>query len=62
MANENNQVASVVVGSDRHVFWIVLLALLAFVERVTSMGRLVARLAGIVLIAGSVCLFLMGMA
>src|SRR5215469_3160018 len=32
------------------------------VERVTSMGRLVARLAGVVLIAGSVCLFLMGMA
>src|SRR5262252_1065675 len=54
--------ALLLVGGVMNVLWIVLLALLAFVERVTSMGRLVARLAGIVLIAGSVCLFLMGMA
>jgi predicted metal-binding membrane protein len=54
--------ALLLVGGVMNVLWIVLLALLAFVERVTSMGRLVARLAGVVLIAGSVCLFLMGMA
>ena len=49
------------VGGVMNVLWIVLLALLAFLERVTSMGRLIARLAGIVLVAGGVWLFSMGM-
>jgi predicted metal-binding membrane protein len=54
--------ALLLVGGVMNVLWIVLLALLAFLERVTSMGRLIACLAGIVLIAGGVCLFSMGMA
>jgi len=54
--------ALLLVGGVMNVLWIVLLALLAFLERVTSMGRLIARLAGIALIAGGVCLFSMGMA
>ena len=53
--------ALLVVGGVMNVFWIVLLALLAFLERVTSMGRLIARLAGIVLVAGGAWLFLVGM-
>ena len=53
--------ALLLVGGVMNVLWIVLLALLAFLERVTSMGRLIARLAGIVLVAGGVWLFSMGM-
>ena len=49
------------VGGVMNVLWIVLLALLAFLERVTSMGRLIARMAGIVLIAGGAWLLSMGM-
>jgi predicted metal-binding membrane protein len=53
--------ALLLVGGVMNVLWIVLLALFALLERVTSMGRLIARLAGIVLIAGGVWLFAMGM-
>jgi predicted metal-binding membrane protein len=53
--------ALLLVGGVMNVLWIVLLALLAFLERVTSMGRLIARLAGIVLVAGGAWLFSMGM-
>jgi predicted metal-binding membrane protein len=53
--------ALLLVGGVMKVLWIVLLALIAFLERVTSMGRLIARLAGIVLIAGGAWLFSMGM-
>jgi predicted metal-binding membrane protein len=52
--------ALLLVGGVMNVLWIVLLALLAFLERVTSMGRLIARLAGIVLVAGGAWLFSMG--
>ena len=52
--------ALLLVGGVMNVLWIVLLALFALLERVTSMGRLIARLAGIVLIAGGVWLFSMG--
>jgi predicted metal-binding membrane protein len=53
--------ALLLVGGVMNVLWIVLLALLAFLERVTSMGRLIARMAGIVLIAGGAWLLSMGM-
>jgi len=53
--------ALLLVGGVMNVLWIVLLALLAFLERVTSMGRLIARLAGILLVAGGAWLFSMGM-
>jgi predicted metal-binding membrane protein len=53
--------ALLLVGGIVNVLWILLLALLAFLERVTSMGRLIARFAGIVLIAGGAWLFSMGM-
>ena len=53
--------ALLLVGGVMNVLWIVLLALLALLERVTSMGRLIVRLAGIVLVAGGVWLFSMGM-
>ena len=53
--------ALLLVGGVMNVLWIVLLALLAFLERVMSMGRLIVRLAGIVLVAGGVWLFSMGM-
>jgi predicted metal-binding membrane protein len=53
--------ALLLVGGVMNVLWIALLALLAFLEKVTSMGRLIARLAGIVLIAGGAWLFSMGM-
>jgi len=43
-----------------NVLWIVLLALLAFLERI-SKGRLISRLAGIVLIAAGGWLVSMGM-
>jgi predicted metal-binding membrane protein len=52
--------ALLLVGGVMNVLWIALLALLAFLERVTSMGRLIARLAGIVLVAGGAWLFSMG--
>jgi len=45
-----------------NVLWIALLALLAFLERVIPRGRLIARLAGIVLVAAGAWLFSMGMA
>jgi predicted metal-binding membrane protein len=54
-------IALLLVGGIMNVLWILLLALLAFLERVTSMGRLIARFAGIVLIAGGAWLFSMGM-
>jgi predicted metal-binding membrane protein len=53
--------ALLLVGGIMNLLWIVLLALLAFLERVTSMGRLIARLAGIVLIVAGAWLFSMGM-
>jgi predicted metal-binding membrane protein len=43
--------ALLLVGGVMNVLWIVLLASLVFLQRVTSMGHLIARLAGIVLIA-----------
>ena len=53
--------ALLLVGGVMNLLWIVLLALLAYLERVPSMGRLIARLAGIVLIAAGTWLFSMGM-
>jgi predicted metal-binding membrane protein len=53
--------ALLLVGGVMNVLWIVLLALLAYLERITSMGRLIARLAGIVLIAGGAWLLSTGM-
>jgi predicted metal-binding membrane protein len=53
--------ALLLVGGVMNALWIALLALLALLERVTSMGRLIARLAGIVLIAGGAWLFSMAM-
>ena len=53
--------ALLLVGGVMNLLWIVLLALLAYLERVPSMGRLIARLAGIVLIAAGAWLFSMGM-
>jgi predicted metal-binding membrane protein len=53
--------ALLLVGGVMNVLWIVLLALLAFLERIPSIGRLIARLAGIVLVAGGVWMFSMGM-
>jgi predicted metal-binding membrane protein len=53
--------ALLLVGGVMNVLWIVLLALLAFLERIPSMDRLIARLAGIVLIAAGVWLYSMGM-
>jgi len=54
--------ALLLVGGVMNVLWIVLLALLAFLERVIPRGRLIARLAGIVLVAAGAWLFSMGMA
>jgi predicted metal-binding membrane protein len=53
--------ALLLAGGVMNVLWIALLALLAFLERVTSMGRLIARLAGVAIIAGSAWLFSKGM-
>jgi hypothetical protein len=53
--------ALLLAGGVMNVLWIILLALLAFLERVTSTGRLMARLAGIVLVAGGASLTSMGM-
>jgi predicted metal-binding membrane protein len=44
--------ALLLVGGVMNVLWIVLLALLILFERVTSLGRSIAHLAGLVLIAG----------
>ena len=49
------------VGGVMNVLWIVLLALLILFEKVTSFGRLIAHLAGLVLIAGGVWLLSMEM-
>jgi predicted metal-binding membrane protein len=54
--------ALLLVGGVMNVLWIALLALLAFLERVIPRGRLIARLAGIVLVAAGAWLFSMGMA
>jgi predicted metal-binding membrane protein len=54
--------ALLLVGGVMNVLWIVLLALFAFLERVTSTGRLLPRLTGIVLIVSGAWLFSMGMA
>jgi predicted metal-binding membrane protein len=53
--------ALLLVGGVMNVLWIALLALLAFLERVVFKGQLIARLAGIVLIAGGSWLLSMGM-
>jgi predicted metal-binding membrane protein len=53
--------ALLLVGGVMNVLWIVLLALLAYLERVPSLGHLIARLAGIILIAAGAWLFSMGM-
>ena len=53
--------ALLLVGGVMNVLWIALLALLILVEKATSSGRLIARLAGIVLVAAGVWLFSMGM-
>jgi predicted metal-binding membrane protein len=49
------------VGGVMNVLWIVLLTLFVYLQRVTSTGRLIAHLAGIVLIASGAWLFSMGM-
>jgi predicted metal-binding membrane protein len=49
------------VGGVMNLFWIVLLALLIVLEKVTPLGRQIALLAGIVLIAAGAWLFSMGM-
>jgi predicted metal-binding membrane protein len=49
------------VGGVMNVLWIALLALLIILEKVTSFGRPIAHLAGIVLVAAGAWLFSMGM-
>jgi predicted metal-binding membrane protein len=53
--------ALLLVGGVMNVLWIALLALLAFLARVTSVDRLIVRLGGIVLIAAGAWLFSIGM-
>ena len=53
--------ALLLVGGVMNVLWIALLATLAYLERVTPMGLLIARLASIFLIAAGAWLFSMGM-
>jgi predicted metal-binding membrane protein len=53
--------ALLLVGGVMNVLWIALLATLAYLERVTSVGLLIARLASIFLIAAGAWLFSMGM-
>jgi predicted metal-binding membrane protein len=53
--------ALLLVGGVMNLLWIVLLALLALLQRNTSSGLALARLAGIVLVAGSMWFFSMGM-
>ncbi len=48
------------VGGVMNVLWIVLLALLIVLEKVTPLGRVIAHLAGIALVAGGVWLLRMG--
>jgi predicted metal-binding membrane protein len=48
------------VGGVMNVLWIVLLASLVFLQRVTSMGHLIARFAGIVLIAAGASVLSIG--
>jgi predicted metal-binding membrane protein len=55
-------IALLLVGGVMNMLWIALLALFAFLERVTSMGRLLPRLTGVVLIVSGAWLFAMGMA
>ena len=49
------------VGGAMNVLWIVLLALLIVLEKVTPSGRLIAHLAGIVLLSGGAWLLATGM-
>jgi len=49
------------VGGVMNLLWIVLLALLILLEKITPSGRLIAQLAGIILIAVGAWLFSMGM-
>jgi predicted metal-binding membrane protein len=49
------------VGGVMNSLWIVLLSLLIFLEKVTFLGRQIAPLAGIVLIAVGAWLLSMGM-
>jgi predicted metal-binding membrane protein len=49
------------VGGVMNSLWIVLLSLLIFLEKVTFLGRQIAPLAGIVLIAAGAWLLSMGM-
>jgi hypothetical protein len=53
--------ALLLVGGVMNVLWIVLLALLILLEKVIPFGRQIALLAGMVLIAGGLWLFSMGM-
>ena len=53
--------ALLLVGGAMNVLWIVLLALLIVLEKVTPSGRLIAHLAGIVLVAGGAWLLATGM-
>jgi predicted metal-binding membrane protein len=53
--------ALLLVGGVMSVLWIVLLAILILLEKVVPFGRQVALLAGVVLIAGGVWLFSLGM-
>jgi predicted metal-binding membrane protein len=49
------------VGGLMNLLWIALLSLLVFLEQVTFLGRQIAPLAGIVLVAAGAWLLLMGM-
>jgi predicted metal-binding membrane protein len=49
------------VGGVMNVLWIVLLALFIYLEKVTSFGRQIAPLAGVVLIAAGAWYLSMGM-
>jgi predicted metal-binding membrane protein len=53
--------ALLLVGGAMNVLWIVPLALLIVLEKVTPSGRLIAHLAGIVLVAGGAWLLATGM-
>jgi predicted metal-binding membrane protein len=53
--------ALLLVGGVMNVFWIVLLALLIFLEKVTPFGRQIALLAGSILVVAGAWLFSMGM-
>jgi predicted metal-binding membrane protein len=53
--------ALLLVGGVMNVLWIFLLALFILLEKVTPSGRQIALLAGVVLIAGGVWLFSLGM-